>query len=124
MIPKVEIEPCLLIDNSYTRNGYSWSALSLIETAKDLPEFDVPLASINLDISYWPIHTLADFIYHAKRTEVTDEQHPILFDNFGNLCDGAHRVCKAILAGKETIKAKRIVNMPSYDRYEKPETEK
>lgn len=40
---------------------------------------------------------------------------PIILDDLGYITDGWHRVAKAILEGKETIKAVRIQNMPAPD---------
>ena len=118
---KVEIEGTKLIESYFTRNGYSWSALTLIEAAKDCEEFDFPLAAADLSYNAWNITNLYDFIYHCKRIEETDEKYPIILDHLGNVADGVHRICKAILAGKETIRAKRILKMPTADSYDKPE---
>lgn len=116
----VKIEACHLIDNCYIRRGYCWSALTLIEACKDLEVFDLPLSGIRIDELYWKIESTKDFIYHAKRVQETDEQYPIIIDDEGIIADGWHRVVKAILSGKETIKAKRLQVMPSYDSYKKP----
>jgi len=108
-----------VIDSYYAKNGYTWSALTLIEGAKDLEEFDYPLAAA--DLSYcWSIENTYDFIYHMQRVQKTDDKFPILLDDKGIICDGRHRICKAILAGKETIKAKRFNKMPPWDSYTDP----
>ena len=46
---KVEIEKLSLIENDYFREGKTWSAVKLIEAAKECQEFDLPLVGINLD---------------------------------------------------------------------------
>ncbi len=120
----LEIEDCKLIDSAYTKDGSTWSALTLIEAAKECVVFDLPLAGIRLDVLYWQVNSTKDFIYHAKRVETTDEKYPVILDDEGTIADGWHRVVKAILKGKETIKAVRLQKMPLADSYEKPETKK
>jgi len=116
---KVEIESTTVVNNYYTRDGYSWAALNLIEESKKYETFDYPLAGA--DLSYcWPIKNMKEFLEHVKRVKETDEKYPILLDDFGFVCDGRHRICKAILAGKETIKAIRFPKMPNYDSYDPP----
>jgi len=116
---KVNIEGLTVSNNCYVRDGYCWAALNLIEESKNLEEFDYPLAAA--DLSYcWPINNMIGFLQHVKRVQDTDENYPILLDDMGFVCDGRHRICKAILAGKETIKAKRFLKMPLHDSYDEP----
>ena len=44
--------------------------------------------------------------------------YPIILDDCGQIADGYHRLCKAILEGRETIKAIRLEEMPAPDRIE------
>lgn len=114
---KVYIEDCKLIDNVYTNKGYTWSALTLIEASKEYPIFDLPLLGIRLDELYWEIKTTHHFIYHMKRVLNVNDEYPIILDDHGTICDGWHRVVKAIIEGKETIKAIRLQKMPNADSY-------
>jgi len=116
----LNIDDCKVIDNYFESEGYTWSALTLIEASKECEEFDMPLAGINLTHPAWGIKTIKDFIYQAKRCERVGD-YPIILTDEGVICDGLHRICRAILAGKETIKAKRLQTMPSADSYTKPE---
>jgi len=50
-----------------------------------------------------------------KRVQNTDLKYPIILDVKGVVADGYHRVAKAILEGKSTIKAYRLKQMPPYD---------
>lgn len=120
---KVNITACDLIDSCYSdSSGYTWSALKLIEASKDIPTFDLPLVGINLDTCVWGnTQTVDGFIYHAKRIMNTDLKYPIILNNKGRIIDGWHRVAKAILLGRETIKAVRLEVMPDADSYVKPE---
>lgn len=57
-----------------------------------------------------------DFIFQVNRTlNANYTKYPIILDNFGQVADGWHRICKAILDGKKTIKAYRITEMPKPD---------
>jgi hypothetical protein len=60
----------------------------------------------------WRISSTYDFITHYKRVKDTDLKYPILLDDRGCICDGWHRVAKAIIEGKKYIKAIRIEEMP------------
>lgn len=114
MIPKVEITKVKLVENYFIRDKCTWQATTLIEAAKDLPEFDMPLAGINLE-QCWEIPDMSNFVHHMERVQLADDRYPIILGALGEVVDGLHRVAKAILAGKETIKAKRIQKMPEPD---------
>jgi len=55
---------------------------------------------------------MRDMAYHIDRVNKADFKHPILIDNQGCICDGWHRVMKAIMLGHTTIKAIRLLDMP------------
>ena len=44
-----------------------------------------------------------------------DMSYPIIMDDEGFIMDGWHRVAKALLEGRETIKAVRFENTPAPD---------
>lgn len=108
--PAVKIEGCALSDNHYSNYGNTYDTASLIQAAKEQEciEFDVPLASVNLTSKPWEAENIDLFLYHAKRMKDTDLSKPIIFDWNGVIADGWHRICKAILEGKTTIKAVRL----------------
>lgn len=120
-LPKVNIQKTKLSDNYFQDGGYKYSAFKLIEHSKQFEEFDLPLAGMDLSTLAWDIKDMDDFIWHARRCVDTDLNYPIILDSLGRVCDGWHRVCKAIVMGKTTIKAIRLETMPSYDSYEKQE---
>lgn len=122
MIPIVKIEGIKLHENGYERDNQYWSAISLIEHSKGYGVFDLPLAGINLNTEAWSQQSDIDwFIFHAKRVEEVDLKHPIILDDMGVICDGWHRVVKAILKGHKTIKAIRLESMPAPDKQLKTE---
>ena len=126
--PKVNIETVNLEENYFAdQDGYVYSSTKLIEHSKKYDVFDLPLAGIDLRRGAWDVNDLDDFIHHAKRCSKVSLKHPIILDKYGTIADGCHRVVKAIVLGKTTIKAIRLETMPPYDRIEgksKSETNK
>lgn len=113
-MPKVKINPMPLHENRYTRDDNSWDVVSLIEYVKDkkYEVFDLPLAGIDLGFMPFDVKDIKQFIFQVERLNKTNLDYPILLDDSGFVCDGWHRVAKAILEGRETIKAIRIEQMP------------
>lgn len=122
---KIDLSGCKLSENFYSnKEGYSWNALTLVDAAKDLEEFDLPLAGIDLGVGVWSgVETIKGFTKHVKRIVDTDLKYPILLGEDGNIVDGWHRAVKAIILGRKTIKAKRFQVRPDCDRYKSPKEE-
>lgn len=87
-----------------------------------LQVFDVPLFAIYLGDNPWNIQTIDEFAYHMKRAMDSDLNHPITFDDMGQVCDGWHRICKAMVLGIPTIKAYRVKKMPRIESTEQAES--
>ena len=120
--PKVKIERIDLDENTSTsRFGYVYSTTKLIEHSKKYKVFDMPLAGFSLAMGCWEINNYEDFIHHMNRCKEADLQYPILLDDYGDVADGRHRMCKAILEGHRTIKTIRLETMPPHDRVVKKE---
>jgi len=122
----VEITKIRLSENIFTANGNSWDVPTLIRHCEeeDLQVFDVPLAGISLDTMPFDMRNFRDFVHHCNRVISADLSKPIIFDSLGNVCDGFHRIAKAIIEHHPTIKARRIVHMPSPSGKEPPEENK
>lgn len=119
MSPKVNIMTDLgLTTNEYIVDGKYWSASKLIQWCKEkkYPTFKLLLAGVNLSFMPWSCDSLDDFIWHTKRIKEADLKYPIILDDYGRICDGYHRICKAILENKAEINAIRIETMPKPDR--------
>lgn len=118
--PKVEINQQGLAENVAVCGNYRYAAATLIQWCKekDYPIFSIPLASIDLTYSPWDIYNVDSFIYHMNRVVKADLKHPIILTDKGAICDGWHRVAKAILEGKTEINAIRIQQMPAPDGVE------
>ena len=117
---KVDIKGVKVIDNIYVREGKTWSVLTLIEASKDLEPFDLPLAGIDLGVNVWSedTETVFGFAKHVKRVQEADLKYPIILSDRGFIADGWHRVVKAIMLGRKTIKAVRLTEMPAPDSEE------
>lgn len=104
-------------ESEFHRGEKVWKAetLYLYAKAKELPVLDLPLWAINLSCNPFEMSDLQNFIFQCKRTQEVSLDYPIILDNYGQIADGYHRVCKAILEGRETIKAIRLQDMPAPD---------
>lgn len=116
----VKVESLVFEESQYKRGNKVWKASSLYlwAKAKEYPEFDLPLAGVNLSYEAFSANNLGDFIFQCKRVQNCSLDNPIILDEYGQIADGYHRVCKAILEGRETIRAIRLEDMPAYDSWE------
>lgn len=99
-------------ENSYSRNDKTYNVSDLISISKDLPVFELDIRGIDIDVNPWGNPSIKSFAYHMQRVNDASLDHPILLDDGGYICDGWHRLAKAIIKGKETIQAKRLIKMP------------
>ena len=116
--PKVDLGmPFGFADSRYVRGKCGWLAASLYKKAEEdgLKPFAVPLASMDLSILPFRCKNMDDFVWHVKRCMAADTNIPIIYDDYGEIADGNHRVAKAILEGKRYIMAYRLKNMPPVD---------
>ena len=92
-------------------------ASTLYKFAKEekYPIFDLPIVAIPLDVLPFKVSDFDEFIYQCRRVQDCSLEYSILLDDKGIICDGYHRVVKAILEGRTTIKAIRLQKMPKYD---------
>ena len=58
--------------------------------------------------------------HHVRRALDVDTSHPIIMCQQGFIMDGWHRVLRALIDGKTTIKAVRFVETPPYDYLKAP----
>lgn len=115
--PIVLFETFHVSENAYVTSKKKWKAETLIKACKDnkLESFDLPLAGINIGIMPWNLNCIDGFVYHMKRVIAADDDYPVILDDLGFICDGWHRVVKALVNGLRTIKAYRIQVMPDPD---------
>lgn len=99
---------------------YVWYTDQLWEATKDSPVIEVEIETLDhLDAVCWfddgcpP--TLRNVVEHFVRMKKVDDSYPIVLDPSGQLFDGAHRVAKALAAGRTTIRAVQMTEMPPPD---------
>lgn len=113
------IDKFKLSNNVWTRTQdnyeYSWDIPTLIQFVKEKKYKTINILIDSIDLSWNPFDYLnvLDFSKHVKRVKDTDLKYPILIDDLGTVCDGWHRIVKAIVEGKKYIKAIRLKEMPS-----------
>lgn len=90
----------------------TWSVPRLFELSRDLPVMDVPLDHLNIYYTYEKI-SLRSMVMHMMAVNDADLSCPIILDEDGDVMDGRHRIMKALLLGKETIKAVRFEENPT-----------
>lgn len=89
----------------------SWDVFRLIELSKDLDVFELPLNKIKeLDEAFWydlggAKPACKNIIEHAKLINQANLDYPIILCHQGRVMDGMHRVGKAILLNRKSIKA-------------------
>ena len=117
--PKIDIEKFFVSDNTCSYGEKEWNASTLFQAAKDLVPYDLQLAALDLDRPFPSATTLSLFLFQAKRVSEADLSHPIIQAPDGWIMDGCHRIAKAILEGRTTIKAVRLPVLPEPDRINK-----
>ena len=104
--------------NKFTRKGRTYLVTDLIEMSKTFEPFDLLIKGIDLDVLPWGEINMKDISEHFIRIEKADMKYPVILDDTGFICDGWHRIVKAICRGDKTIKAVRLTVMPDPVRVE------
>lgn len=99
-------------ENTFSRGDIRYSVKSLIEASKDIKPFDLDIRGVDISAEPWGRVNIKDFAQHMLRINDADLSYPIILDDTGFICDGWHRLVKAIVKGDKTIKAKRLKIMP------------
>ncbi|WP_367874601.1 hypothetical protein [Luteolibacter sp. Populi] len=103
------------------RGLLAWDVRRLIALTSDLTAFDLPLNEIQeLDECFWfaregDTPTCRKIADHAKLIAGTDLSYPIIVDPAGRVMDGMHRVCKAVMENRTTVRAVRLPVLPEPD---------
>ena len=107
-----------LSESKFVYNGGDgWNAATLIQHVKEkgLKPFDLPLIALDIGVMPFSISNVWDVAYHMKRVMNTSLKNPIIMNDTGYIIDGWHRLVKALLLEKETIKAVRFDDNPPFD---------
>ena len=105
---------------TYGDKLYTWDVHRLWELAKDLPVKEISIESLSLlDRNCWfnddEPPTVRRVVEHARKALDVDLDRPIILNVDGIVMDGAHRVVKALLEGRETVSAVQFTEMPEPD---------
>jgi len=99
---------------------HTWYAKRLWALSKGLPEFEYEVSSFNgFDEDYWfgdrikP--TINKVIEHYQKIQFADYNYPIILSAEGLIMDGVHRIIRAHLEGRKTIRAVRFEKNPEPD---------
>ena len=98
----------------------AWDVDRLIDLSAGLPVEDLSIDTIHeVDTVYWfdDSHrpTVRAVIEHARLIADVDVSFPVIVGPDGRVMDGMHRIARAILEGRETIRAVRFASVPSPD---------
>jgi hypothetical protein len=99
----------------------AWDVDRLIELSQALPVIEVSISSIGeLDSNYWfgegfGPPTVRSLVAHMQLVQEVDPTFPIILGVDGRVMDGMHRVARAILEGRWTIRAVRLGVHPEPD---------
>lgn len=95
-----------------TLRNKTWNVYAAIKLSEDLEVRELLLADFNTDYVSPSHDTLRSFVQHMKGVIDADLQYPILLNENGAVIDGRHRLAKAMLEGRETIKTRRFKEDP------------
>lgn len=110
-------EPLDINDHNYCNYGHKYKVSDLIEESKKYEIFDLDLSSIDLSARPWEfVLRIQDLADHFLRVMNANLDYPIILDDYGYICDGWHRVMKALIENHKTIKAIRLLSMPKGEK--------
>jgi len=99
----------------------AWDVDRLVELSAQLPIEDVSLNEISeIDSAYWYLGdgtqpTVRSVAEHARLIEAVDVTFPIILNVDGRVMDGMHRVARALIEGRSSVKAVRFIVEPPPD---------
>jgi hypothetical protein len=97
----------------------AWHIETVWQAARELPVEEVSIETIReIDEDCWfdgrPA-TVRAVVEHARRIDEADLATPVVLAADGQVLDGMHRIAKAVLRGRETVPARRLVTDPDPD---------
>jgi hypothetical protein len=99
----------------------AWDVDRLIQLSRDLAVEEVPLDSIEeLDTPYWALPgalhpTVRELVTHMRLVRDVDPSYPVILGSDGRVMDGMHRIARAVLEDRRTIRAVRFPALPEPD---------
>lgn len=97
----------------YIKDNVEYTQELINRHAEHLPVEEVNISDLNIDEPFfWKIDNLFDFINHVNRMNKKTGDEIIIIGKDMNIIDGNHRLAKAIIEGKKTIKVKKFRIFP------------
>ena len=98
----------------------AWDVDRLIEMTKDAPIEEVVLTDLpEIDSVYWfdssDAPTVRKIVEHFRLMQEVDLSYPIIIGPDNRIMDGMHRVARALVEGRKTITAVRLLKVPDPD---------
>lgn len=99
----------------------AWDVDRLIELSRNLPVVDVEISSIaEVDSVYWfdghaERPTVRRVVDHFHLVQEVDPSYPIILGHDGRVMDEMHRVARALLENRTTIRAVQFEQPPQPD---------
>lgn len=98
----------------------AWDVGRLIELTASFPVEEVTLNDIpEIDSVYWfdesEQPTIRRVVEHFRLVQGVDASYPIILGPDNRVMDGMHRIAKALLDGRSTIRAVRFRQLPEPD---------
>ena len=84
-----------------------------VTLAKDLPVVDMSIEQMYRAYGAPCANEFMDFVAHVRQTNDADLNCPVLLNEEAVIIDGRHRLAKALLEGRETIKCKKFDKDPT-----------
>ncbi|MNS94818.1 hypothetical protein D3C72_1290450 [compost metagenome] len=117
-------KPIVADDHSHTifKDGkkHTWYVKRLWSLSAELPEFEYEVSLFDgYDEDYWfgdrVKPTINKVIEHYNKIQHADYNYPIILSEDGLIMDGVHRIIRAHLEGRKTIRAVRFIKNPEPD---------
>lgn len=102
-------------DQFYCKGDFMWDVRDLWSAAKHIAAYDVPLIAVHSGDGVWDgvQDSILTFARHCLLVNKAQLRYPIILDPDGVIADGRHRLVKAMITGKQVIRAKRLSAMPA-----------
>jgi hypothetical protein len=97
----------------------AWYVETVWAAAEGVAVEQVPVDSLlEVDEDCWfrgQPATVREVVRHAQRILEADTELPVILSSDGHVLDGMHRISRALLDGRSTVPAQRLVNDPDPD---------
>ena len=98
----------------------AWDVDRLVELSRDFPIIDVDVETIgDVDSAYWfydeQTPTVRSIVEHVRLIAAVDVEYPIILGPDGRVMDGMHRIARALLDGRSSIRVVRFEHLPEPD---------